>query len=59
MIQVVTKASDQHGQDLDICHVLGDVHSLAEGVEEVSHTEGVHPVVVGRVSIPVGGGAFN
>ena len=52
VIQIVTKTGDEHGQNFDIRHVLGDVYCFTEGVEEVSHTEGVHPVMVGRISVP-------
>ena len=52
MIEIVTKTSDEHRQNLDIREILGDIYCFTEGVEEVSYAEGVHPIVVGWVSVP-------
>jgi hypothetical protein len=51
VIQIVTETGDQHCQDFNVRHVLGNVDRFAERVEKVTDTEGVHPVMVGRVSV--------
>ena len=51
MIEIVTETSDEHGKHFNVRHVLGDVNCFTQGVEEVTHTERVHPVVVWWVSV--------
>ena len=52
VVQIVTETSNQHSECLGVGEVFGDVDDFANRVEEVADTEGMHPVVVGWISVP-------
>ena len=52
VVDVVAEAGEEEGKYLDVREQPQVVTVLEEQVAEVSHGEGVEPVVVGRVAVP-------